>query len=83
MNKEQIIDMVDSALDDAYRELLDHNTDFGPVNWADLECVELVGTHDGWIAYVEEAAPDCKLPAFVQQELARQGAENVTVITRW
>lgn len=83
MSKDKIISMVQDALDNAYRELLDHKTDFGPVNWEDLECVELVGTHDGWIAYVEEAAPDCKLPAFVQKELAYQGIENVTVITRW
>lgn len=84
MSKDEIISMVNDALDNAYRELLDRNTDFGPVNWADLECVELVGTYDGWwIAYVEEAAPDCTLPIFVQRELANQGIENVTIITRW
>ncbi len=84
MNKEQIIDAIDDALDIAYLAHTIDGSDFGAINWADLECVELIGTADGWIAYVEEAAPDCEqLRLHVGQLLANQGIENVTVITRW
>lgn len=83
MNKDAIIGMVNDALETAYRLRVYDDVDFGAVNWADLECVELIGTHDGWIAYVEEAAPDCKLPEHVSTWLSIKGIENVSVITRW
>lgn len=84
MTKDEIISMVNDALDNAYRKLLDHNIDFGAINWVGLECTELVGTADGWIAYVECAAPDAvKLIEHVKRWLESYGVEDVTVITRW
>ena len=84
MSKDEIISMVNDALDIAYLQHIDDGVDFGPVNWADLELGELVGTHDGWIAYVEEASPDAEqLRLFVLAWLERAGVENVSVVTQW
>lgn len=84
MTKDEIISMVNDALDNAYLHCIDGKVDFGAVNWVGVDCTELIGTADGWIAYVECAAPDAeKLITHVKRWLESYGVEDVTVITRW
>lgn len=57
----------------------------GPVNWADLGCVDVsVSLMDGtWCATVEEAAPDAReLAAHIYRELQRLG-HDVWVRCEW
>ena len=58
----------------------------GPVNWADLRCVDVeISLLDGHVTVtVEEASPSAsKLCRLVAEELARRGYDEVAVRTEW
>ncbi len=53
-----------------------------PINWGDLKCT-LVEKIDKYIAYIEEASPECyNLQAYISEWLKKWGW-NVEVKTSW
>jgi hypothetical protein len=58
----------------------------GPVNWADLHCVDVeMSLIDGHVTVtIEEASPSAlELCRFVAKELARRGHDEIAVRTEW
>lgn len=79
-----IAEQVDDALDSAYLAHIMEGRDFGAVNWGDLQCTHVDRTGDGWVVYIEEAAPECEaLRLHVLAWLEKQGVNNVSVVTQW
>lgn len=63
----------------------------GPVNWADLRCIDalvVISVHapevPGLAVIISEAAPDAwELQTYVREYLARHGLTGVEVWTEW
>lgn len=65
------------------------NKCFGPINWADLRCVEAQAIlndsgEERLCVVIEEASPDAvELHRIVNADLAKHGWPNVEVSTEW
>ena len=89
---------IEACVEDALDQLKEHadRKAMGAVNWGDLHCavVDLVWHIDisgrdlpvepVWQVTIEEAAPDCKIPASVEYHLKDAGCPfEVEVICEW
>lgn len=77
---EKIRSLVDQILIDAFCDRLpDYDKSDDPVNWGDLEIVEI---KRAYVVFIEEASPSCKLRKYIESRLEAEGLPAV-VVTRW
>lgn len=66
------------------KRLIEAGVDVEPINWGDLKCYYVEKKGETYIAFVDEASPDCvKFRRFIEERLKKWGWDNVVVETEW
>lgn len=87
INTEELLAAVEILLANAYA----NNADMGAVNWGDLGVhdieyrLSMLTPQDGphCVVMIEEASPDCRLPAFIYDNLDREKFPGVFFECGW